>query len=149
MFATRDQVEEGARAVFPGLFIQYSGDARLEPTVRTGALCAIPQQAIPTTLHKSGNVYLAQAETYSGNSGSPMFANTLKTENSEPQYLFFGVLSGQVEESGDLALQATVDKNANSRGVSVVTPADEVKKLLFSPALERARDMSLAQRAAK
>jgi hypothetical protein len=148
MFTTWDQVEEGARAVFPGLFIQYSGDARLEPTVGTGALCAIPQQAIPTTLGKSGNVYLAQAEAYSGNSGSPMFANTLKTENSEPLLVLWGP---QRTSAGKWRSRTPSHsrQNANSSGVSVVAPADEVKKLLFSPALERARDMSLAQRAAK
>ncbi|HEY4046905.1 MAG TPA: hypothetical protein VGM27_08570 [Acidobacteriaceae bacterium] len=94
----------------------------MEPTVRTGALSTIPEEAIPTTLRKPGNIYLAQAQTYSGNSGSPMFVSTVKTEGTEPQYLFFGVLSGQVQESADLSLQTTVDNKVNSSGVSVVTP---------------------------
>jgi hypothetical protein len=78
-----------------------------------------------------------------------MFVSTVKTEGTEPQYLFFGVLSGQVQESADLSLQTTVDNKVNSSGVSVVTPADEVKKLLLSPALQEARNMSVAQSAAK
>ncbi len=140
----RHEVVEGDPVLFAGLFIQYAGLSRLEPIVRSGAVAMLPTDLLPTTLHRLGRIYLAEVHSFGGNSGSPMFVDTMKFRTVlGTDYRFLGVVTGEVFESNDFALQvstsfrATVAANSN---VSVVVPAEEVRKLLFSPKLQAARD---------
>jgi hypothetical protein len=154
-FVTREAIDqrrlvEGDPLLFCGLFIQSFKQAhRLEPIVRSGTLAMIPNGPMETTLHRPGNIYLAEAHAFGGNSGSPVLIDQNKFANiiSGPSYKLFGVISGEVLESADFTLQVTTSYNgqvgANS-DVSIVVPTDEIVKMLHSPPLQAQRDAYIA-----
>ena len=135
--------------MFAGLFIQWHGATEVEPIVRSGSLAMIPSDLLGTTLNKPGHIYLAEVHSYGGNSGSPVFidVNRFKTGFGF-DYRFLGVLAGTVHESTDFTFHVTTDYqgalDANS-GISMVVPADELRKILYSPKLQKARDEGVAQ----
>jgi hypothetical protein len=142
------QVVEGDPVIFAGLFIQYSGSSKLEPIVRSGSIAMLPDDLIDTTLKKPGHIYLAEAHTFGGNSGSPMFVDVNKFKGSIGfDYRFLGVVTGEVYESNDLTLQTAATYKgslpANS-DISIIVPSEEVKKMIFSPVIQSARDQYVA-----
>ena len=156
MFTTQEMVEkklvvEGDPVLFSGLFIQaFQKVHTLEPIVRSGALAMVPNEAMETTLHKLGRVYLAETHAFAGNSGSPIFVDTNKFNNiiGGPSYKLLGVISGEVQETSDFTLHVITSYSANvvaNSDVSVVVPANEIKSILYSPALQAGRDAFVAQ----
>jgi hypothetical protein len=149
-FVTQEMVEkktvvEGDPVLFSGLFVQSFQEMHsLEPIVRSGSLAMIPNGVMETTLHKPGRVYLAEAHSFGGNSGSPVFVDTSKFVNPFGySYKLLGVISGEVLEGSDLVLHVTTSYNAKiaaNSDVSVVVPADEIKKIIDDPALKAMRD---------
>lgn len=150
-FVTQEQVEkntvvEGDPVIFAGLFMQYRGATRFEPVVRSGALAMLPTDLIDTTLRKPGKIYLAEAHSYGGNSGSPMFVDIRRFSTQSPggyDYRLLGVVSGFVHEDSNFTLQIATDYKgtvvANS-GICVVVPAEEIMKIINSSALQVIRD---------
>ena len=138
------KVVEGDPVLFAGVFIQYSGVSKLDPIVRSGSIAMFPSDLIGTTLGKPGRVYFTEAHVFGGNSGSPMFVQApLVRSRTEFNFKFLGVVSGEVFESSDLTLQVATSYKANlaaNSNISVVVPAEEVKKLLLSPRLVKGRD---------
>jgi hypothetical protein len=109
----------------------------------------LPTDLINTTLKKPGHIYLAEAHAFGGNSGSPMFVDANKFKSSIGfDYRFLGVVAGEVYETNDLTLQTTGTikgtLNANS-DISVVVPAEEVRKILFSQKAQKLRDDFVAR----
>jgi len=158
LFATKDiiksqNIAEGDSVLFAGFFYQFPGQKMIEPIVRQGILAMMPNETLTTTLEKPGNLYLADAHVFGGNSGSPMWVNVegfrggMMVAGGFP-YRLLGVVSGYFFESSDFKLQiaTTVSgtSNANS-GISLVVPADELKALLDRPELQRIRDAVVAQ----
>ncbi len=149
VFATQKMIDqgtivEGEPVLFSGLFIQYEGQGRVEPVVRSGTIAMLSDELITTTLNKPGHVFLTDAHVFGGNSGSPMMVDTTKFTNEVGyDYKLLGVVSGEVFETKELTLQTTTSFNlqdtANS-GVSMVVPAPEVLKLLMQPELVKERD---------
>jgi hypothetical protein len=113
----------------------------------------IPEGPMETTLHKSGRIYLAEAHAFHGNSGSPVFVDINRFTNAISfSYKFLGVISGEVPETADFSLQVTTTYSANvsaNSDISTVVPADEVKSILDSSALQGERDAFVAKRLAK
>jgi hypothetical protein len=150
-FATKDVVAsegiaEGDKVVFAGFFYQFPGLKRLEPIVREGIVAMMPSEKIVTTLHKPGNLYLADVHVFGGNSGSPVFVNTGGTRGSNvapDRYWLLGIVSGYMYEDADFkltvatALQGTVSANS---GICTVVPVDALKALLEQPELQKLRD---------
>lgn len=158
MLATRDEVSknnigEGDRVMFTGLFYQFPGLARFEPIVREGVLAMLPDEMLETTLNKRGNLYLADVHVFGGNSGSPMLIDLAGNRNGAliigSRYELLGVVSGFYHEDADLTLtiadtyKTTVEQNS---GIAMVVPADALKALLDSPSLQAVRDEEIARR---
>jgi hypothetical protein len=72
--------------VFTGLFVQFIGQTKLEPIVREGKIAMIPGEAVPTTMHTLGHVYLVDAHVFGGNSGSPMLIDLGGQRDGGPQH---------------------------------------------------------------
>jgi hypothetical protein len=145
----QSQIVEGDSLLFTGLFIQTFKDSHtLEPIVRSGTLAMIPEGMMITTLHKPGRIYFAQIHAFHGNSGSPVFIDTNGFTNRIGfSYKFLGVISGEVPEDADFNLQVTTTYAATvaaNSDISTVVPAEEVRKILFSPALQKERDDFIA-----
>ena len=153
MFVTQEMIEkdvvvEGDPVIFTGLFIQYTGMTRLEPVVRSGTVAMLPKDPVFTTLRKPGNIFLAEAHAFGGNSGSPMFVDTSRFKNALGyDYKFLGVVTGEIKETADLTLEVstayagTVSANSD---VSVIVPAFQVRDLLMSPVFQGLRDAYVA-----
>lgn len=142
------RVVEGDPVLFAGLFIQFHGASKLEPIVRSGTLAMLPYDQLSTTLNKMGRVYLADAHTFGGNSGSPIFVDINKFRGTLGyDYRLLGVIAGSVPETSDFTLQVTTDYKgsvqANS-GVCVVVPQEEIRKILNSDTLKHERDQVVA-----
>jgi hypothetical protein len=140
------QVVEGDPVLFAGLFIQSFNEVHtLEPIVRSGTLAMIPESKLETTMnHRSGNLYLADAHVFGGNSGSPVFVDLNRFTGSIGfRYKFLGVVCGEMFENSDLTFNITTTlqavNQANS-GVSMIVPAAELRKLLNQKELITGRD---------
>jgi hypothetical protein len=153
IFATPEMIEhneivEGDPVVFAGLFIQYSGGHRLNPVVRSGSIAMLPDDLVPTTLGMLGRVYLAEAHTFGGNSGSPMFVDVNKFKNVlGSNYRLLGIVTGEVFETNNFTLQVTTSYNLNvaaNSDVSMIVPADEIRSVLYSASLQQSRDKAIA-----
>jgi hypothetical protein len=130
-----DALREGDQVLFKGLFIQYAGQTRMQPIVRSGSIAMLPDETLPTTLKKPGHVYLAEVHSFGGNSGSPMFVDVGGPRRGKFGYDFklLGVVSGEVYETADFQLQVAATFNgqvAANSGVSMVVPASDVKASL-------------------
>jgi hypothetical protein len=145
----QEKVVEGDSVMFAGLFVQYVGGSRLEPIVRSGKIAMLPRDQINTTLGKPGRVLLAEVHSFGGNSGSPMFVEEpVNRSVAGFTYRFLGVVAGEVFETSDLTLQTTTSYKGNlqaNSNVSMIVPAEEVKKMLFTPALVDERDRATAE----
>lgn len=156
-FATKDVVEskqiaEGDRVLFTGFFYSFPGVVRMEPIVREGILAMLPDEEMETTLHRRGHVYLADVHAFGGNSGAPLFVDIGGVRNGAITvggfpFLLLGVVSGYYAEDQDFKLTVTTTlsgKVPENSGISTVVPADELKALLESPALQAQRDAQFA-----
>lgn len=147
---TGDALREGDEVLFTGLFIQYMGQSRMQPIVRSGTVAMLPDEPFPTTLKKPGHVYLTEVHAFGGNSGSPMFVDVAGPRRGKFGYDFklLGVVAGEVFETSDFHLQIVTSLNgevsANS-GISVVVPASDIKALLTRPDLQKLRDDTVAR----
>jgi hypothetical protein len=148
-----DALREGDAVLFTGLFIQYMGQTRMQPIVRSSSVAMLPDEVLPTTLKKPGHVYLAEVHSFGGNSGSPMFVDVAGLRRGEAGYHFklLGVVAGEVFETADFRLQVATtvsgEISANS-GISVVVPASDIKALLEHPELQRKREDLVAKKRA-
>jgi hypothetical protein len=156
MFATRDEVEkngiaEGDPILFTGFFYQFPGLQKFEPIVREGVLAMLPDEQLETTLHKQGNLYLADVHALKGNSGSPLLVNIGGIRNGSAmignKYLLLGIISGYYFEDSELTLTIATTYRGNltqNSGIAMVVPVDALKDLLDSPALQATRDTFVA-----
>ena len=142
---------EGDPIIFSGLFIQSFLEVHtLEPIVRSGTLALLPNGLMETVLHKPGHIYFAEAHTFHGNSGSPVFIETTKFSNAitTSSYSLLGVISGSVSEKADMTLTVTTTYSGNveaNSDVSVVVPVSQLRDILHSTALQAERDTWIAQ----
>jgi hypothetical protein len=162
LFATKDSVTtnsiaEGDNVLFTGYFYQFPGLKKVEPIVREGILAMMPDESLETTLHRPGQLYLADVHVFGGNSGSPLFVNVGGYRNGSMTvggfpYRLLGVISGGYTEDTNFKLTiATTMKGtfAGNSGIATVVPIDELKALLDSPALRAGRDAELAAKQPK
>lgn len=153
MFVTQKMIDdhevvEGDPVLFSGLFVQYAAGTTLEPVVRSGTVAMLPPDLIETTLHHPGHIYLAEAHAFHGNSGSPMFVDVNKFKTGIGfEYRFLGIVAGEVLETTDLSLQTATtyhgSVSANS-DISMIVPADEIRKIVLSPRAQHLRDAEIA-----
>lgn len=154
LFATKDlvttsSIAEGDNVLFTGYFYQFPGLKKIEPIIREGILAMMPDESLETTLHRPGQLYLADVHVFGGNSGSPLFVNVAGYRNGALMFAGFpyrllGVISGGYTEDTDFKLTiATTMKGtfAGNSGIATVVPIDELKALLDSPALKALRDV--------
>jgi hypothetical protein len=158
MIATREILQkqtagEGAPIVFAGFFYQFSGQKKIEPIVREGILSMMPEEQMMTTLHKHGDLYLADAHALNGNSGSPVLVSVGGLVNGRLMmvggfpYRLLGVLSGYMKESGNPELTATAtvaETGTDNTGIATVVPAEQLINLLDSPPLQQLRDAAVS-----
>ena len=160
-FATHQLVEEqgiaeGEKILFAGYFYQFPGQKKFEPIVREGILAMLPDEKLDTTLKKPGHLYLGDVHVFGGNSGSPLFINLGGFRNGSllmgDQYKLLGIVSGFYHEDSNLKLTVATTltgKLEQNSGIAMIVPADELKALLDTPALQATRDAAIAAKNSK
>ena len=152
MFATSDKIKArsinvGDPVVFTGFFSNFSGKRRVEPIFRQGVIAMMPEEKFETTLKKPGNLYLADAHAFHGNSGSPIFVSMGGAHRGSlvlgEEYLLIGIISGYYPEQDSFVIPGAAVLTGEVRdnsGIATVVPADELLKLLDSPSLVASRN---------
>lgn len=146
-----DRIGVGDPVIFAGFFSSFSGQTRMEPIVRQGVIAMLPEEKLDTTLHKKGQLILADLHAFHGNSGSPVFANVGGMRPGGfyvgDNYILLGIISGYYPESAGFTVPAATVLTGEVRdnsGIATVVPGDELIKLLNSPAVQADRDKSVA-----
>ena len=141
------KVAPGYQVVFAGYFYQFPGAKKIQPIVRQGVLAMLPDDPIPTVIeNRRGTVFLVDAHSYHGNSGSPAFVNIGGIHGGSlagDSYKLLGVVSGYYPEyengalSNAMVLTGAVHDNS---GITILVPGDQLKSLLNSGPLQTIRD---------
>jgi len=144
-------VEPGDSVVFAGYFYQFPGQKRIEPIVRQGILAMMPEEMVSTTLQKPGQLFLADAHAFHGNSGSPLFVKLGGSRHGQliagENYLLIGVISGYYPEGESFSVPAAAVLSGevhDNSGIATVVPAEDLLKLLDSTKLQSDRDSKIA-----
>jgi hypothetical protein len=141
-----EHIGPGDDLFFPGLFARHFGEKRNIPIIRTGSLAAMRHERVliktRTQSHLS-DVYLIEARSIGGLSGSPVFVHIAGGTRGmqggmlrPTRFYLLGVLSGHWDESANtddaLKYQFLASEKINM-GVGFVVPADKISELLKQP----------------
>ncbi len=147
-----DQVGVGDPVIFAGYFRGFSGQTRMEPIVRQGVIAMLPEEKLDTTLHKKGQLFLADLHAFHGNGGSPVFANLGGMHRGSfylgDRYILLGVVSGYYPESEGFSVPAATVLTGEVRdnsGIATIVPGEELVKLLNSKEVQANRDNQVAK----
>jgi hypothetical protein len=139
-----------------GLFTPVAGEKRNIPIVRTGNLAMMPQEQIQTELGFA-DVYLVEARSIGGLSGSPVFVRPTINYKLPPEMVhgdvknaywcghgatLLGLMHGHwdIKESEMNKAYFTHDgKQGVNLGIAIVVPAIKILETLNRPELEEAR----------
>lgn len=140
-------IHEGSDVFFTGMFTHHLGDKRNTPITRFGKVALMPDEKIDWVFGKT-DLYLMEANSYPGNSGSPVFfivgadrGGRLVVTPGGPTIKLAGVMSGCYN---DIQPIQTVSVSTNqyvtpNLGISGVVPSYELKDILFSKELKQQR----------
>jgi hypothetical protein len=145
-FATKEHfakraIAVGDEAFLTGWFSGFYGATQNYPIARFGRLAMATDEKIPWREDASKpaqmlNLYLVEAHTTKGNSGSPVFfrpslqRDPKKFVIGDQPLLLAGVLKGYFHALGE--------QNSNS-GIAAVVPAFQISQILFSEEVTRQR----------
>jgi hypothetical protein len=136
-------VAEGDGLYFIGLMEQYYGIKRNYPLVRRGTLALITDEPIETPMGPQ-RVYIAELESWPGNSGSPVFLlrdghGSGADANSST---FLGMLIASfLNKFTVLSNGAQLEGGDKSNiGVTCIVPAAVIRQVLESPAAQQERE---------
>lgn len=154
MFATKDfrereMVSEGDEVFFTGLMPQVYGRLRNTPVVRYGRIALVTDEPFETE-HGKANYLYVEANSYPGNSGSPVFlrfgpirqAGTITVGGD--RIMLLGVMHGYLQHGRPVdrvdAKSATETlaffENIN---IAMVCPVDYLAEILDSPEAKKRR----------
>jgi hypothetical protein len=158
MLTTRESfklanIREGDEVFFTGLFGHFIGAQRNYPIVRFGRVALvtdekIPWREAPNRPAQMLDLYLIEAQSFGGNSGSPVFFY-LGGER-EPlslmgrQLLLAGVIKGSFDEGRPIqdVENTPIPFASTNVGIAAVVPAFRLREILFSPELQSVRRAS-------
>jgi len=141
-------IREGSDVFFTGLFLRHYGEQRNYPIVRFGRVALVTNEKIDWNGDKT-DLYLIEATTYGGNSGSPVFF--FFGVEREPGMLVFskspvlklaGVMKGFFYEGGPIQFIETskIPVASLNSGIAGVVPAYKLHEILFGEELIKQRN---------
>jgi hypothetical protein len=143
-FKTFD-IHEGSDVFFTGMFLHNLGNKHNTPITRFGKVALMSDEKIDWITGKT-DLYLMEANSYPGNSGSPVFFMIGVDRGGQivvggPTIKLAGIMSGCYN---DLQPIQTVSVSTNqyvtpNLGISGVVPSYELKDILFSKDLKQQR----------
>ncbi len=151
MITTREaykdlKIREGSEVFFTGLFSYYPGVERNYPIVRFGRVALVTDEKIEWD-RKQMDLYLIEAGSYGGNSGSPVFfflGSDRKPGSiiiGSPIYKLAGVMQGTFRDAQEIKSIETrkVDFALSSMGIAAVVPGYKLHEVLFSEEVKKNR----------
>jgi hypothetical protein len=179
MFATDKVIADyrigcGDEVAITGLFSKLTGTDRNHPIVRTGNIAMMPNEQLPAI--KIGkytgpaSVYLIEARSIGGLSGSPVFVRqSLKLQTEIPertsdgkltgqnlafyaqssQVFFLGSMHGhweiQPEDQNNVQIRAYRNERSVALGIAVVVPAEKILEILNKESFRNGRELMSRQ----
>jgi hypothetical protein len=153
MLASRSDMErlgvrEGTEVFFAGMFVYHLGSKQNIPMLRFGKIALVGDEKISFG-GEDRDLLLIEANSFGGNSGSPVFY--LTGFESPPglvlgqprSLLLAGVLSGRFNDEVLVQTIPTTTTNATfpSMGITAVVPAEKLRDILFSEELKNLRKL--------
>jgi hypothetical protein len=141
------QVGVGDEVFITGLFTEAPGLTRNMPLVRHGNIAMLPDEQIQTELGYA-DVYLVEARSIGGMSGSPVFVRAADEGEEAPQVgstkgmKLLGLMHGHwdIKESEINKASIVHDrKRGVNLGIGVVVPATKIVEILNGPGATEAR----------
>jgi hypothetical protein len=146
-----DAIVEGDNLYFIGLMAQFYGSAHNFPVVRRGTLAMMSDEKIDT-LTGPQKVFIAELQSWPGNSGSPVFLSLGGLRGSGlfvgQRFSFLGILLGGFQNKliapvvGKKELKF-ISGNELPTEVSFIVPATRVRELLDSKEAQKMRDVEV------
>ncbi len=158
---SRVNVEPGKNIFFVGLFALFPGEDSVNPVIRFGKIC-LPRTRISAGTdqlpNRQAEVYLAEAWSWGGESGSPAFSYYDHYEETEDATTrgkvhrsrvtasqvdppLLGLLHGQFRQGLPILNKGadTSLKVSTSAGIAAIVPADKIYDLLMHPRFVKRR----------
>lgn len=147
------KIREGDDVFFTGLFTPYFGVDRNYPIFRFGKVALLTEEPIPWFENKQNQflkLYLIEAQSYGGNSGSPVFFY-LKYDREDTKrfigkdaYLLAGIMKGYFADTQEIKIidAKPVPISQQNNGIAAVVPAFFLHEILFSDELMNLRKSS-------
>jgi hypothetical protein len=132
-----NRVGVGDELFVTGLFTAVPGISRLMPIVRHGNIAMLPEEQIQTEMGYA-DVYLAEARSIGGLSGSPVFVRTdsAADPNSGSGIKLLGLMQGHWDiRETELNKPKIINdrKRGVNLGIGVVVPATKILEAINSP----------------
>lgn len=139
-------IREGSDIFFTGLFTPYTGDEKNYPVVRFGRVALVTDEKI-NWQGKRMDLYLIEAGSYGGNSGSPVFFYLGSDRMpgglvlGQPVLKLAGVMQGTFLDAHEIEVVETkkVPIALSSMGIAAVVPGYKLHEILFSDELKKHR----------
>lgn len=140
------KIREGSDVFFTGLFTPYTGSERNYPIVRFGRVALVTDEKIEWQ-GKLMDLYLIEAGSYGGNSGSPVFFYLGSDREpgsiviGSPILKLAGVMQGTFLDAHEIKVVETkkVPIAVSSMGIAAVVPGYKLYEILFSDELKEKR----------
>jgi len=140
------KIREGSDVFFTGLFTPYTGSERNYPIVRFGRVALVTDEKIEWQ-GKLMDLYLIEAGSYGGNSGSPVFFYLGSDREpgsiviGSPILKLAGIMQGTFLDAHEIKVVETkkVPIAISSMGIAAVVPGYKLHEILFSDELKEKR----------
>lgn len=142
-------IAEGAEVFFTGLFQPHVGEQRNYPVVRFGRVAMVTNERIAWEGGLKSELYLIEATSSSGNSGSPVFfylgaeREPGKIIVGPPVLKLAGVVQGFFGERRPIEMVETaqVPVSVSNLGIAAVIPAHKLHEILFGDELRKEKGL--------
>jgi hypothetical protein len=148
------QIAEGTDVFFLGLFVPYYGQHKNIPVFRFGRVAMFPEQSIrwqdsTSAAPQNAQIYLLEAQSYGGSSGSPVFFY-LGSDRipgrlvlGPPEIRLAGIIRGTFIDTHAVGIvqipNVPVATYSQNVGIAAVTPSYLLQQILFSAELAKLR----------
>lgn len=140
------KIGEGSDVFFTGLFTPFTGAEKNYPVVRFGRVALVTDEKILWD-GKLMDLYLIEAGSYGGNSGSPVFFYLGSDRNPDsvmvgaPILKLAGVMQGTFLDAHEIKVIETqkVPISTSSMGIAAVVPGFKLQEILFGKELKTVR----------
>lgn len=136
----------GDEVFITGLFSRHEGTSKNLPIVRIGNIAMTPDEPISTHDFGDMEVYLIEARSIGGLSGSPVVVREPMVIGGTSRFYLFGLIHGHWDISPnkirDLGTEDSSDKVSVNMGIAIVTPAQKNLETLNQEGLDKIRSFN-------